>query len=72
VLRFEDLARDPLKVLNETLAYLGLPAVATAKLEARHSRKYPPIDPRTAERLREHFAPHNARLQTLIGQRVDW
>jgi hypothetical protein len=72
VLRFEDLARDPLSVLNETLGYLGLPAVATAALEARHSRKYPPIDAGTASRLREHFAPHNARLQELLGKAFDW
>ena len=33
----------------------------SARLEPRNTRKYPPIEPATAERLREYFEPHNAR-----------
>ena len=43
-----------------------------AKLEPRNTRKYPPIDPATAERLREYFAPHNAALEALLGERMRW
>jgi hypothetical protein len=72
VLRFEDLAQDPLPVLNRSLQYLGLPAMGSAKLEPRNTRKYPPIDPATAGRLREYFAPHNRALEALLGEPMGW
>ena len=70
VLRFEDLAREPMSVLGRTLDFLGLPRVERVRLEARNVRKYPPMDPTTADRLRDYFAPHEARLQVLLGDGV--
>lgn len=71
-LRFEDLAADPLAVLNQSLACLGLPAMASARLEARNTRKYPPITPGTAERLKLYFEPHNRALEALLGRPLGW
>jgi hypothetical protein len=72
VLRFEDLVKDPLAVLNQTLAYLRLPPMQEARLEARNTRNYPPMNPETAARLRESFAPENRRLEALLGQPMSW
>jgi hypothetical protein len=72
VLRFEDLAREPLPVLNRTLDWLGLPAMANARLEPRNTRRYAPIAPETAARLQEYFAPHNAELESLLGESFGW
>jgi hypothetical protein len=72
VLRFEDLAREPLPVLNRTLDWLGLPAMASARLEPRNTRRYPPIAPETAASLQEYFAPHNAELESLLGEPFAW
>jgi hypothetical protein len=72
VLRFEDLVRDPLGVLNGTLAFLGLPPAGSVQLEARNTRRYPPMAEGTADRLRQYFAPHNARLEALLGRAMDW
>ena len=72
VLQFEDLGRAPMVTLHRTLEYLGLPALGRVKLEPRNARKYPPIKPATAERLREYFAPHNAALEALLGEPVRW
>jgi hypothetical protein len=72
VLRFEDLARDPLGVLNVTLDVLGLPGVASVSLEARNTRRYPPLAEATAARLREHFEPHNRRLEALLSRTLGW
>jgi hypothetical protein len=72
VLRFEDLAREPLPVLNRTLGWLGLPVMASARLEPRNTRKYPPLAPETAVRLREYFAPQNAELESLLGEPFGW
>jgi hypothetical protein len=72
VLRFEDLVREPLPVLNRTLDWLGLPAKASARLEPRNTRRYPPMAPQTAARLQEYFAPYNAELEPLLGERFSW
>ncbi len=72
VLRFEDLVRDPLAVLNGTLGFLGLPPAGSVRLEARNTRRYPPLAEATAARLREYFEPHNARLEALLGQPMGW
>jgi hypothetical protein len=72
VLRFEDLASDPLPVLNRTLEFLGLPSLQRAELEPRNSRRYPPIEPATTERLRQYFAPHTAALEKLLGEPMRW
>jgi Sulfotransferase domain len=68
VLRFEDLVTDALAVLNRTLAFLQLSPVTSAKLEARNTRKYPPMSAATAQRLAAVYAPHNARLAQLLGE----
>lgn len=68
VLRFEDLARDPMAVLDRTLDFLGLPHIDGVRLEARNARRYPPMNPATAERLRDYFAPHEAHLQALLAE----
>jgi len=67
VLRFEELAAEPLATLNRTLAWMGLEPLAQARTEPRNTRSYPPLEPATAERLREYFAPHEARLRALLG-----
>lgn len=72
VLRFEDLARDPLGELNATLGFLGLAHAASVALGARNARSYPPMDPTTAEELKAHFEPHNRRLETLLGRPMGW
>jgi hypothetical protein len=68
VLRFEDLARDPLAVLDRTLEFLGLPSIENVRLDPRNARKYPPMNPATEERLRDYFAPHEARMRTLLAE----
>lgn len=72
VLRFEDLAREPLGALNDTLEFLGLPRAATVGLDARNTRRYPPMQEATAARLREYFAPHNERLEAMLGRAMNW
>jgi hypothetical protein len=72
VLRFEDFVREPLAGLNQTLAYLGLSPMTALDLEARNTRKYPPMSDDTAARLREYYAPHNRRLEALLGREMGW
>ncbi|MDH4166156.1 MAG: sulfotransferase domain-containing protein [Gammaproteobacteria bacterium] len=72
VLRFEDLARNPLPQANAALAHVGLSPLGEAQLGPRNTRKYPPLDPATAERLRDYFVPHDAALAKVLGRPVRW
>jgi hypothetical protein len=72
VVRFEDLVKEPLARLNDVLAFLGLPGASRVDLEARNTRRYPPMSAETEQRLREQFAPHNRRLEALLGRSLGW
>lgn len=72
VVRFESLAKEPLATVNEVCAFLGLPALASAALEARNARRYPPVASATAEALRAYFDPHNRRLEAMLGRPMGW
>ena len=72
VLRFEDLAREPLATLNTTLGFLGLPPAAAVDLEARNTRRYPPMADAVAAQLRDFFEPFNRRLEALLGRPMGW
>jgi hypothetical protein len=64
--------RNPLSGLNGTLAFLGLPPAGSVKLEARNTRRYPPMEEGTAARLKQYFEPHNRRLEALLGRPMGW
>jgi Sulfotransferase domain len=72
VLRFEDLVREPLQTLNATLAFLGLPPAPAVDLEARNTRRYPPMAAATAARLKAAFDDDNRRLEALLGRPLGW
>jgi hypothetical protein len=64
---FEDFVRRPLESLNAAFSFLGLEPLSSAQLEARNTRRYPPMNEETAARLHEYFRPHNARLESQLG-----
>jgi N-formylglutamate amidohydrolase len=41
-------------------------------LEARNTRRYPPLSESTAQRLREYFEPYNRDLERLLGRSMGW
>ena len=72
VLRFEDLAKEPLATLNTTLGFLGSSPAAAVDLEARNTRRYPPMADAVAAQLRDYFEPFNRRLEVLLGRPMGW
>lgn len=74
VLTFDELRDDAERVFLDVQQHLGLQAhELDTSLEAFNVRTdYPPIDPGMRERLREHFAPHNADLERLLDRRLGW
>jgi hypothetical protein len=73
VLRSEDLYADPTTVYAQVLGFLGLDAFTPAEF-AVHTRRVGRAEPpaEAVRVLREHFAPHNARLADLLGWPDPW
>ncbi len=74
VLTFEELRDDRERVWADVQSHLGLDDHGLVDgLKAYNVRSdYPPIQADTRDRLREHFAPHNADLQQLLGRPLPW
>jgi hypothetical protein len=73
VLRSEDLYADPAAVYAGVLEFLDLEPFTPPEFAVhtrRVDRSSPP--PEVARQLREHFAPHNARLADLLGWPETW
>lgn len=72
ILRSEDLASRPKKVLRRCEKFLGITS-GGAKLERSGRRgRYEPMSDETRKRLEEFFEPHNRSLQALLGKRFYW
>jgi hypothetical protein len=56
----------------EVLRFLDLPDGGVAPVEDRNVGVYESPPPALAARLRDHFAPHDARLASLLGIEIPW
>ncbi len=73
VLRSEDMFSDAAPVYADVLDWLGLPPHELTKFPKRNRGRYDaPLSLATRDRLREIFAPHNARLERLLGRSMRW
>lgn len=72
VIPSEDLYAEPAETLSRVYAHLGLPDHRLddyeVHLKGEYERKKDPI----RERLARFFEPHTARLEELLGRRLDW
>ena len=75
VVTFDDLRQAPERVHAQVQRHLGLEVRGLGeRLEAFNVRRdaYPPIDPATRDRLREHFMAPNAALEQLLDRALPW
>lgn len=72
VLRSEDFFSSPPTVYSDVLRFLELPQHDLGEYQAYNQRRYDGISPVTRERLREHFAEPNQRLEALLGRSFGW
>jgi Sulfotransferase domain len=71
-LKFEDLAADPWRALEEVHSFLGLPSHRASELRKLNAASYSEMSPRTRADLAEHFRPYNQRLRELTGIDFGW
>lgn len=68
----EDLFEQPAQNLNEVCAFLGLPNHPWKNLHNRKKRIYDKMDEEVRVQLANYFAPHNKRLEKILGRRLKW
>lgn len=72
IIKSEDFYENPERVLQQTLAYLGLRPWRQASFRAYHLSEYADMNPATRKRLREYFAPYNQQLYAFLGRDLGW
>lgn len=68
----EDFYRDPHRVCQRVLEFLGLPGRSLGPYEVFNAFSSGSLDPETRRRLVEYFRPHNRRLYDLLGRDLGW
>jgi Sulfotransferase domain len=72
VIPSEDLLQRSRETYAHVLDFLGAPPHELAAYPRIFEREYPPMDPATRDRLRDHFAEPNRRLYELLGRDLGW
>ena len=72
VLISEEIFRDPLPVVHDLLAFLGLPARGAGAFEQRNAGRYSEMPRSTRTSLAERFRDSNDDLVRLIGRDLPW
>jgi hypothetical protein len=63
---------EPEQEYTRLLDFLGLPTVMPDSFDRYNPRPSAPLDASVAALLREHFAPHDAALETFLSARPSW
>jgi sulfotransferase family protein len=72
ILNSEQFYAAPAGVLEQVVAFLGLPEHHAVEYRKFNDGGYEPMHPVTRKRLLQYFAPHNQRLAKLLGFPFDW
>ncbi len=72
VLKSEEFYARPSATFGRVLEFLELPHLELAEYGKHNTGDYSAIEPALQQRLREHFRPHNRRLEELLGEKFDW
>lgn len=72
VLDSSELFADPGAVVKRVCEFLGVESRGLASYPALGNRGYPKMDDEVKQRLKDYFAPHDARLWELLGTRFSW
>lgn len=73
ILRTEDLFADPSAILEQTLDFLGLPAVDLGEYGTVNRGGYKDgMDTAARDYLADYFRPHNERLYDYLGRDFGW
>jgi hypothetical protein len=72
IIKSEDFYADPVNILRETAAVLGLPDWEPARYRGHKAYPYPAMKKATHARLADYYTPHNERLYEIVGEDWGW
>lgn len=72
VIQSEAFFAEPDREFDRLVRFLGLERFQPASFEKVNARPSAPMDPAVEASLRQHFAPHDARLAELLGEPLGW
>jgi hypothetical protein len=72
IVKSEEMFEEPGRIVQQTLAFLGLPPRSSRRYKAFHLAEYAAMNPATRRRLRDYFAPHNRQLYALLDHDFGW
>lgn len=72
IIKSEDLFEHPDAPLREIATFLGIAPWQPGTFRTVNKAEPAPIDPDLRRRLVEYFAPHNEKLEALVGRTFDW
>ena len=74
IIQSEEFFRDPSKIYNQVLDFLGVENLDLDQYEQFRKQDYSesklPVD--THKKLADYFKPHNQRLYEFLGRKFDW
>jgi hypothetical protein len=72
IIQSEEFFKNPSKIYNDVLEFLGLPCYNLKKYDAIRKQTKSILEKHTREKLQHYFKPHNDKLYELLGKRFDW
>ena len=72
IIKSEDFYAEPLRILHQTQAFLGVGPHSPATLEVHHQAEYGAMDWFMRRRLTDYFTPYNRQLYDLLGRDFGW
>jgi hypothetical protein len=72
IIKSEDFYAEPLQILHQTQAFLGVGPHSPTTLKVHHQADYGAMDWLMRRRLGDYFAPYNRQLYDLLGRDFGW
>jgi hypothetical protein len=72
VIQSEEFFAEPQRVYGDLLAFLGLARHEPPSFDVHNAQPSSPMPDDASAELRRHFAPYDARLQSLLGVQLRW
>jgi hypothetical protein len=72
ILKSSDLNKFPSLSVNKVLKFLDLPISDKINFTKKNIGKYTQMNPKTREKLIEHYKPYNSQLENFLDTKFDW
>lgn len=72
IIKSEEFSREPERIFDHALRFLGLPSHPLPEYPAHRSGTYVEMQPETRARLARYYEPYNRQLYALVGRDFGW